>query len=512
MTQFTQDTATSTNSNNNSNNSVDTILCSNININNNDNHNIEYDSNDNSMEDSNFSTTDHQISQQQQNWKTASSLRLQYKSHTKKLSQPPAPRWGHTATRIDSHRMILYGGSNNNNSSSEEEKQNDELSHVFVYNLHTHSWSKPVNCSYSGSSDTTYNNGGKCWHSATYVPSRNLLISFGGEDVESDEESESSTVSECTSTSGKNINKKKQQQPQNQQNSNTTNAPTDSNNNNNVMMVLDTDIMLWYPPACSGVIPRSRSGHTATLLPVPQNRSNNKKTEEQNQILIFGGIHNTKHKKTTWLNTAALLDAHRWKWSTPRIIGNAPRPRSYHTATAVSNNGNNMVVIIGGNDDSVSFGLDTVHVLQCGGGGSNNNKLAWHHMECTGADGDDDDNVIPCRRTGHVAVLLEDQKSILVYGGWDPCSSDDDDNDDVISDTDEEDEVFQDCYILDTETWVWSKYDYDDDDSISSSLKMSRRRVGHTAVLGANGDEIVCFGGRLPGDAFGNDVVRIPVV
>ena len=63
----------------------------------------------------------------------------------------------------------------------------------------------------------------------------------------------------------------------------------------------------------SGQIPSGRSGHSSCVLP------------NSNELVVFGGVKNGK-----WLNSVAVLDTNRWRWSTLKAVGDAPRPRSYH--------------------------------------------------------------------------------------------------------------------------------------------------------------------------------------
>jgi hypothetical protein len=269
------------------------------------------------------------------------------------------------------------------------------------------------------------------------------------------------------------------------------------------VMVLDTEIMLWYPPTVSGDVPSGRSGHTATML------------SKTNELIVFGGVKGSK-----WLNTVSCLDTLRWKWRTPKIQGAAPKPRSYHSATALPDN---RVVVFGGNDATQSFA--TVHVLEtspsstegsAGSGGTeannsssnsnnNNNKWQWTHPKVMGR--------APASRTGHSATLLADQKTICIYGGWDPNSEDD--NADMNNSDDDNDEhiIFQDSYLLDIEKWVWrqgppvvavASYDEHDTDS-------GPKRVGHTAVLSKGGTEVLVFGGRIPRDRFAGDFQKLVV-
>jgi len=182
-------------------------------------------------------------------------------------------------------------------------------------------------------------------------------------------------------------------------------------------------------------------------------------------MVVFGGV-----KKNKWLNTLAVLDTTRWKWCPKKVLGDAPPPRSYHTATTVSSS---LVVIFGGNDELKSF--DGVHVLDTGG-----SKWAWMHPAMIGSG--------PSRRTGHSATLMPDGSTVLIYGGWDPMGEVDDD----------EEEIFDDAFLLDTNSWSWRK----------ATIEGKReRRVGHSAVVvdghtDSSVVEILVFGGRGEGQDY----------
>ncbi len=346
----------------------------------------------------------------------------------RKGNLPPGARWAHTVTDIGNNKLLVYGGQ----TLDAETGRPQILSDIHVYDSTKKLWYKPVNCEGVA----------RQWHTATFLPERQLLISFGGE-----------TINEKTKRL----------------------ATTDQ------VMVLDTEIMLWYPPTVSGIIPSGRSGHTATILP------------DTNELVVFGGVKGTKFQ-----NSLAVLDISRWKWSAPKISGEPPRPRSYHSATAVQGrNGKSQLVIFGGNGPNASF--NSVHVLETDG-----KEWAWINPQVSGS--------IPLPRTGHCATLLADKKTIIVYGGWDP-------NDDEFG-ADAEDKVFGDSYLLDTETWMWSigpKPTFaGDGSSISHSLVENggEQRVGHDCVLmegeGA-GAQVLVFGGRIPNDKFTGDFQSLKV-
>lgn len=328
-------------------------------------------------------------------------------------SMVPCPRWGQSMTMIDHRRLVVYGGQTVDPATQTAMP----LADLFVYDLLDHVWSKPINC--DGVART--------WHSANFLPDKQLLLCFGGDVV--DDKGKTTTTDQ--------------------------------------VMVLDTEIMLWYPPSVSGQVPSGRSGHTASLL------------QSSNELVVFGGVKNGK-----WLNSVSVLDTARWNWSTPKIAGDAPRPRSYHSATSLSctDEEGSRIVIFGGNNDTKCF--NCVHVLE-----QVNGKMSWSHPKMKGK--------TPSPRTGHTATLLEDGYTIMVYGGWDP-NMEDEKGDDLI---------FGDSFLLDTKTWTWSKGPKPRYASFNGAASNGGlERVGHSAVLAPGGDgvQVLAFGGRLP-DGFAAD-------
>eukprot|EP00547_Thalassionema_nitzschioides_P010812 CAMPEP_0194256002 /NCGR_PEP_ID=MMETSP0158-20130606/35781_1 /TAXON_ID=33649 /ORGANISM="Thalassionema nitzschioides, Strain L26-B" /LENGTH=499 /DNA_ID=CAMNT_0038994545 /DNA_START=62 /DNA_END=1558 /DNA_ORIENTATION=- len=302
----------------------------------------------------------------------------------------PSPRWGHTVTTIDNNRTLVYGGQ-----SGDGLTQGD----IMIYSAGR--WCKPVNV--AGVK--------RQWHSAVFVEKRQLVIVFGGESLQK----------------GRMVAM-------------------------NEVMVLDTEIMLWYPPSVSGEIPSGRSGHSASLV-------------EGKNMIIFGGVRGQK-----WQNSAAVLDTHRWKWSSLKVAGDAPRPRSYHSANIIHRGaGKDWIVIFGGNDAKNCF--NTVHVLEMTPKG----QCCWIHPLVSGE--------IPAPRTGHASTLLKDGTTILIHGGWDP--TDDDEDDSTV--------FFRDSFLLDTTTWTWTK----------TSTQTELGRVGHGAVHHAGSVQV--FGGRLSTEDMTND-------
>jgi hypothetical protein len=82
-------------------------------------------------------------------------------------SQPPSPRWGHSATRVQ-NKVIVFGGADH-----------DATRHdVHVLDLATGAWSEPL-------MGIEAAGGARTWHSATHVtysdPPMHAVFVFGGE-------------------------------------------------------------------------------------------------------------------------------------------------------------------------------------------------------------------------------------------------------------------------------------------------------------------------------------------
>jgi hypothetical protein len=116
---------------------------------------------------------------------------------------PPA-RWGYTMTCLDDDKdhpkVLVYGGQ-----TVTEDSEVVTHGDIHVYDVATESWSKPVHCEGVD----------RQWHSATFVPERQLLIAFGGEAPDKSSKKNTGKMSSM-----------------------------------NQVMVLDTEIMLWYVSIC----------------------------------------------------------------------------------------------------------------------------------------------------------------------------------------------------------------------------------------------------------------------
>jgi dynein heavy chain len=175
----------------------------------------------------------------------------------------------------------------------------------------------------------------------------------------------------------------------------------------------------WSKIETSGRSPEPRSDHTAVVF-------------NGTKMLVFGGFRSTNVRyQDVWI-----LDSATDEWSQPqpgmtemkdgdvqfkRVWPDVPAPRGSHSTSLV---GGNQLYVFGGyggagfarkdfNDTSV-LDLDT---------------WEWRHVECSGE--------FPDARSGHQAVTVQDK--VYVIGGWNSM------------------EQFDDMFMLDTVTNVWSK-------------------------------------------------------
>ncbi|KAF4321530.1 hypothetical protein BBO99_00001008 [Phytophthora kernoviae] len=176
------------------------------------------------------------------------------------------------------------------------------------------------------------------------------------------------------------------------------------------------------------------------------------------------------------------------QWKVAETEGNVPPERWGHTATKISND--RMVVYGGTDDDERTLGdlhvaIHVLHKVE-----KNEGDAVWKWDEPTVV------GLPPQARTGHSSTLLQNGK-ILIFGGWDPQ------RDDASSPT----SVFDDAFLLDTQSWQWEPATFAETSSTEGAL---RGRVGHSAVLDDNG-LVHLFGGQNGSENRLKDVGTIAV-
>eukprot|EP00941_MAST-03F_sp_MAST-3F-sp1_P001413 g1413.t1 len=322
--------------------------------------------------------------------------------------QAPSRRWASTATAISPSKVLIFGGENDDGVTLGD-------AHLFDVNASVHgenAWSTPMNCEQPP----------RCWHTSSFVKEANSVIVFGGQRV------------------------------------NTANAKPETVND---LMVLDTELMLWYPPMTHGRQPSARSGHSATLIDVKVNEDGTN-NESQQLLILFGG-----NKGRLWLNDIFALDVGRWFWSNPKISGRPPSPRVFHSSTLVGNR----VIFFGGNDGVQGF--NDIIVLEGkeegegenygnGGTGNDNEKEQQENVSPSTTINKRRNIALdgwrwwrpilsgegPSSRAGHSALALSDHE-LLIFGGWNP-----------LDDTDGQLMPFTDAFVLNTNNWTWSQAIY----------------------------------------------------
>lgn len=110
----------------------------------------------------------------------------------------PSSRWGHTLTDVGDDKWIVYGGQNIH-CSDDGDITVKTLNDFYIYQSQHHKWIRPIN--YESALP-------RQWHTSNFLKDQNLLVVFGGE---------------CFKN-GK-------------------------SKTNNQVMLLDTEIMVWYPPS-----------------------------------------------------------------------------------------------------------------------------------------------------------------------------------------------------------------------------------------------------------------------
>ncbi|KAG2320424.1 hypothetical protein Bca52824_013637 [Brassica carinata] len=154
------------------------------------------------------------------------------------------------------------------------------------------------------------------------------------------------------------------------------------------------DTLLW------GEAPVPRDGHSATLV--------------SKRPFVFGGCDEIYYNDLYILNTGN----NRHVWKRAATIGCPPSVRDSHTCSSWKNK----IVVIGG-EDKQDYYLSDVHILDT-------DTFTWKELDTSGK--------LLTPRAGHVTVSLG--RNLYVFGGFTDAQN-----------------LYDDLYVLDLDTCVWSK-------------------------------------------------------
>lgn len=182
----------------------------------------------------------------------------------------------------------------------------------------------------------------------------------------------------------------------------------------------------WTRPATSGPSPEARCAHTAVC---------------SGKIFIFGGWDGRQMMHDLYIFYPETMT-----WSIPITTGKPPSPRAGHTCVAVGTK----LYFFGGGDGSGY--LNDLHILQT-------ETMEWSQAFVAGTS--------PAARSRHTCTLVGKNKLFVIGGG-------------------DESRVYNDVFLLDTDTNTWSRPDMHGD--------LPCARWGHTVE--AVGSRLILFGGH----------------
>ncbi|KAG2257101.1 hypothetical protein Bca52824_076395 [Brassica carinata] len=180
---------------------------------------------------------------------------------------------------------------------------------------------------------------------------------------------------------------------------------TDGIKSLNDLYILDTSSHTWKCQSVRGEGPAPREGHTATLV--------------GKRLFVFGGCGKSSDvNDEIYYNDLYVLNTETYVWKRATTIGNPPSARDSHTCSSWKNK----IVVIGG-EDGHDYYLSDVHILDT-------DTFVWKELNTSGQ--------LLTPRAGHVTVSLG--KNLYVFGGFTDAQN-----------------LYDDLYVLDLDTCVWSK-------------------------------------------------------
>lgn len=169
--------------------------------------------------------------------------------------------------------------------------------------------------------------------------------------------------------------------------------------------ILDTSTHTWISPSLRGDGPEAREGHSAALV--------------GKRLFVFGGCgKSADNNDEIYYNDIYILNTETFVWKRAATSGTPPSPRDSHTCSSWKNN----IIIVGG-EDGHDYYLSDVHVLDT-------DTLVWRELTTSG-------HLLP-PRAGHATVAFG--KNLFVFGGFTDAQN-----------------LYNDLYVLDVDTGVWTK-------------------------------------------------------
>ncbi|KAL0697889.1 hypothetical protein Bca4012_054011 [Brassica carinata] len=180
---------------------------------------------------------------------------------------------------------------------------------------------------------------------------------------------------------------------------------TDGIKSLNDLYILDTSSHTWKCQSVRGEAPAPREGHSATLV--------------GKRLFVFGGCGKSSDvNDEIYYNDLYVLNTETYVWKRAATIGCPPSARDSHTCSSWKNK----IVVIGG-EDGHDYYLSDVHILDT-------DTFIWKELDTSGQ--------LLTPRAGHVTVSLG--RNLYVFGGFTDAQN-----------------LYNDLYVLDLDTCVWSK-------------------------------------------------------
>ncbi|KAJ8752439.1 hypothetical protein K2173_004075 [Erythroxylum novogranatense] len=169
--------------------------------------------------------------------------------------------------------------------------------------------------------------------------------------------------------------------------------------------ILDTSSHTWISPSVRGEGPEAREGHSAALV--------------GKRLFIFGGCGKSlENNVEVYYNDLYILNTETFVWKRATTSGTPPSARDSHSCSSWKNE----IIVIGGENEH-DYYMSDVHVLDA-------ETLVWKELDVFGQ------KLTP--RAGHATVAFG--KNLFVFGGFSDAQN-----------------LYDDLYMLDVETGVWTK-------------------------------------------------------